>query len=304
MYDIIIIGAGCAGLGAAVYARRFDLSTLVIGELPGGTITKTHLVENYPGYASLTGLELGNKLLDHAKGLGTEMKISEVTLAEKINGGFRITTGGGETFDAKALIVATGTEHRHLGCPGEAAFTNRGVSYCATCDGMFFRGKDVCIVGGSDSAVKESLILATHAKSVKIIYRKNTLRAEPINIRRMEQMPNIDVIYNTNIVEILGDKTVEKIRFDTGGELAVSGVFVEIGRLPRAEVAKQLGCAIDERTGEVVIDRYARTNVPGVFAAGDVTNTDWKQAITGVAEGAHAANQAFEYLQHTSVVEE
>jgi len=295
-YDVLIIGSGVAGLGAAIYAQRFDLKTLVIGDLPGGTITKTHLVENYPGFTSLTGMELGNNIAEHAKATGAELKMGSVKTAEQIDGGFKIVTGTDEEITAKAVIIATGTEHRKLGAPGEEEFNNKGVSYCATCDGPFFRGKDTVIIGGSDSAVKESLVLAEHASSVKIIYRKDKLRAEPINIRRMEAKDNIEVIYNANVVEITGEQMVTGVKLDTGDELAVGGVFVEIGRLPRAEVGKQLGCEIDEKTGEIVTDRYSKTNVPGVFAAGDVTNTDWKQAITGVAEGAHAANQAFEYI--------
>lgn len=296
MYDTIIIGAGAAGLGAAVYTRRFDLSTLVLGELPGGTITKTHLVENYPGFSSISGLGLGQAFLAHVATLGVEPTQTNVTAAVQTADGFQVTTEDGQAFTGKTLIIATGTDHRHLGVPGETEFTNRGVSYCATCDAPFFKKKTVAIIGGSDSAVKESLILAEHAAKVYIIYRRDKLRAEPINIRRMEAKSNIEVIYNANVTEVYGTKTVEGVKLDTGRDLPLAGVFVEIGRLPRSDIAKQLGCEL-AANGEVITDRYSRTNVPGVFAAGDVTNTDWKQAITGVAEGAHAANQVFEYLQ-------
>jgi thioredoxin reductase (NADPH) len=302
MYDLIIIGSGCAGLGAAVYARRFEMQTLVIGDLPGGTITKTHLVENYPGFVSLSGLELGNKLLEHAKALQAEF---QQTSAEKItpisppseggrSTGFQVTAGG-QIYEAKAIIIATGTEHRNLNVLGEAEFTNKGVSYCATCDSPFFKGKTVAIVGGSDSAVKESLIAAEHAAKVYIIYRKDKLRAEPINLRRMEAKDNIEVIYSANITEIYGEGVVKGVKLDTGKDLPLDGVFVEIGRLPRSELAKDLGVELAEN-GEIKIDRVGRTNVPGVFGAGDVTDTAWKQAITGVAEGAHAANQVFEFI--------
>jgi len=295
MYDTIIIGAGVAGLGAAIYARRFDMQTLVIGELPGGTITKTHLVENYPGFASLTGLELGQKILEHAKSVEAEIKFGTVEKIEKTEAGFRVTTGG-KAVETKTVIYATGTAHRHLGVPGESELTNRGVSYCATCDAGFFRGKKTAIIGGSDSAVKESLILAKHAEKVTIIYRKDQLRAEPINIRRMEAAENIDVIYNANVTEIVGENKVEKVKLDTGAELELDGVFVQIGRVPKSELAKEVGVETAEN-GEVIIDREGGTNIPGFFAAGDVTNSDWKQAITGVAEGARAANSAFEYSQ-------
>lgn len=294
MYDLIIIGSGCAGLGAAVYARRFEMNTLVIGDLEGGTITQTHLVENYPGYKSLSGFELAEHLLDHAKSFGAELKTATIEKAEKIEAGFRVTAGK-ETFESKALIIATGTEHRKLDVPGETEFTNKGVSYCATCDAPLFKGKTVAIVGGSDSAVKESLITAEHAKKVYIIYRKDKFRAEPINIRRMEAKDNIEPIFNANIETIYGEKLLKGVKLDTGKDLPLDGLFIEIGRLPRSELAKQLEIKLAEN-GEITTDKLSQTNVPGIFAAGDVTNTEWKQAITGVAEGAHAANQAFEYI--------
>jgi len=294
MYDTIIIGSGCAGLGAAIYARRFEMNILALGDLEGGTITQTHLVENYPGFKSLSGFELAKNLIDHAKSLNAELKIVKVSSIEKIDDIFHVKTDN-ETFETKAIIIATGTEHRKLDVPGEKEFKNRGVSYCATCDAPFFREKIVAIVGGSDSAVKESLVLAKHAQKVYIIYRGEKLRAEPINIKRMESKQNIELICCTNILEILGNGKVEKIKLDSNKELDIDGVFIEIGRLPRSQLAKELGCELNT-VNEIKIDRFARTNVSGVFAAGDVTNADWKQAITGVAEGAHAANQAFEFL--------
>ncbi len=294
MTDVLIIGSGCAGLGAAVYTRRFEMSTLVIGDLEGGTITQTHLVENYPGFKSLSGLALAKELLDHAKSLGAEFKTTTVEKIEKTDNGFKITAGK-EIYEAKSVILATGTDHRKLDVPGEKEFTNKGVSYCATCDAPFFKDKTVALVGGSDSAVKESLIAAEHAAKVYIIYRKDKFRAEPINIRRMEAKDNIEPVFNTNITEIYGEGVVKGVKLDTGKNLELEGVFIEVGRLPRNDLAKQLNLELAEN-GEIKTDRLARTNVPGVFAAGDVTNIEWKQAITGVAEGAHAANQAFEYV--------
>jgi thioredoxin reductase (NADPH) len=295
MYDLIIIGSGMAGLGAAVYARRFEMKTLVIGDLEGGTITLTHLVENYPGFKSLSGLELAKNLLDHAKSLEAEFKTGSVKKLEKTENGFRALVGE-EEFEAKAIIVATGTEHRKLDVKGEEEFINKGVSYCATCDAPFFKGKTVTLVGGSDSAVKESLIAAEHAEKVFIIYRGEKLRAEPINLRRMEAKENIEPILNANITEIYGSEKVEGVKLDNGNDVKLEGVFVEVGRIPRSDIAKNLGLELNEK-GEIKITRFAQTNVEGVFAAGDVTNSDWKQGITGVAEGAHAANQTFEYLQ-------
>ncbi|MDD5178909.1 MAG: FAD-dependent oxidoreductase [Candidatus Gracilibacteria bacterium] len=192
MYDVVIIGSGVAGLGAAVYARRFEMQTLVIGELPGGAITQTHLVENYPGFISLSGFELAQKLLTHAESLKAEFRNEKVEGVEKIEKGFRVKLGK-ESVEARSVIIATGTNHRKLEVKGEKEFTNRGVSYCATCDAAFFKGKTVAIVGGSDSAVKESLVAAKHAAKVIILYRGEKLRAEPINIRRMEAEKNIEI---------------------------------------------------------------------------------------------------------------
>lgn len=295
MYDVIIIGSGVSGLGAAIYAQRFGLKTLVIGELQGGTITKTHLVENYPGFPSLSGIELAQNIIKHAESVETEIKATKVTSIEKTDQGFQVKTGS-ETYETRTVILATGTHHRKLGVPGEEEFTNKGVSYCATCDGPLFRDKTVGIVGGSDSAVKESLLLAQFAKKVYIIYRKEEVRAEPINKKRMEENDKIEVINNTNVTEILGDQTIQKVKFDTGKELDLGGLFIEIGRLPQADLAKSLGVELNEK-GEVKINRMSQTNVPGFYAAGDVTDSDWKQAITGVAEGVKAAYSAYQVVE-------
>ncbi len=295
MYDLVIIGSGVAGLGAAVYARRFEMKVLVIGDLEGGTITLTHLVENYPGFESLSGLELAQNILKHARNLGAEIKSATVTKVEKTENRFLVKTAN-EKFESKTVIFATGTEHRKLEAKGAAEFENKGVSYCATCDAPFFKGKHVALVGGSDSAVKESLIAAQHAAKVTVLYRGEKLRAEPINIRRMEAAENIETKCCVNIEEIYGSEKVEGVKLDNGEDLKLDGIFIEIGRLPRNEIAKDLGVELNKK-GEIKITRFAETNVAGVFAAGDVTDADWKQAVTGVAEGAHAANQAFEYLQ-------
>lgn len=300
MYDVIIIGSGVAGLGAAVYSCRFDLKTLVIGDLPGGTITQTHLVENYPGYVRLSGPELGDHFLAHAKDVGAELKQGRVKDVAQKDKGFAVTMENGEIHESKTVIIATGTKHRELNVKGEQELRNKGVSYCATCDGPLFRGKTVAVVGGGDSAVKESLLLAEYCPKVYIIYRGEMVRPEPINLRRMQANPKIELILKTNIVEILGEKSIQKVKFDTGKELELGGLFIEIGRTPLTDCVQNLGLALNEK-GEIKINRVSETNVPGIFAAGDVTDTDWKQAITGVGEGAHAANSAYEYIRSLQV---
>ena len=252
-------------------------------------------MENYPGFPSLSGLELAQNIVEHVKSAGAEIKAGTVTSIEKTEEGFTVKTAQ-ETFDTKTVILATGTHHRKLGVPGEEEFANKGVSYCATCDGPFFRDKTVGIVGGSDSAVKESLLLAKYAKKVYIIYRGENVRPEPINRERMKANDKIEVINNTNITEILGDETINKVKFDTGKELELEGLFIEIGRIPQTELAEPLGASMNEK-GEVKIDKMSRTNVEGFFAAGDVTDTDWKQAIVGVAEGVKAAYSAYQWME-------
>lgn len=299
MYDVVIIGSGCAGLGAAIYASRFQLKTLVLGDMQGGTITLTHSVENYPGFIKLSGLELADGLIKHAKTLGAEIKTATVSKIEKTETGFRIIADK-NSLETKAVIIATGTEHRKLNIPGEKEFANRGVSYCATCDAAFFKGKQVVIVGGGDSAVKESLILAEHAAEVTILHRGQKLNAEPVNLQRMQAKSNIKSICCNELTEIYGDNIVKGVKLQDGRDIPCAGVFIEAGRLPRSELAKDLGVKLNQKD-EIEINRFAQTNIPGVFAAGDVTDADWKQAITGVAEGAHAANQAFEYIARFKV---
>lgn len=302
IHDLIIIGSGMAGMGCAIYAGRFELKTLVIGELPGGTITLTHLVENYPGYKRLSGLELATKLQEHVEDVGVPMKQGKIVDISRENeqSCFKLTADNGDTYQAKTVLLATGTDHRKLGIPGEAELTNKGVSYCATCDGPFFRDKNLIMVGGADSAVKESLLLAKYGTKVSIVYRGEEVRAEPINKRRMEATENIEVINNTNITEIIGKDFVEKVKFDTGGEMECQGVFIEIGRIPRTELAEKMGVERN-KSGEVLINKMSETNIPGFFAAGDCTASDWKQGIIGVAEGCMAAYTASEYIGKTEI---
>lgn len=296
-YDLIIIGGGCAGLGASIYARRYNMKTLILTEMLGGTVTKTHLIENYPGFVSLSGQELGNKLVEHAKANDAEIKIgNRVSKVWKEGDLFKVQFGK-EVFDAHTVLLATGTTYRKLGVPGEEEFSGRGVSYCATCDAGFFKSKNVIMVGGGDSAVKESLILAEHAAHVTIVYRGSAItKAEPINMKRMESTENISVKLNANVTEIIGEGVVTKAKLDTGEEMEVGGVFIEIGRVPLTDIVDELGVEKNGK-GEIVIDTMSQTNVDGFYAGGDVSNSEWKQAIVSVAEGTKAAYSAFQYLQ-------
>lgn len=294
-YDVIIVGGGCAGYPAGVYASRFNLKTLVIASQRGGLITTTHLVENYPGFISLTGQELADKLEAHAVANHVEIKDDIVTKITKEGKYFIVKTEISEdSFKTKAVILATGTKHKHLDAKGEKEFANKGVSYCATCDGNFFKGKIVALVGGSDSAAKEAMVLSQTASKVIMLIR-STLKAEPINADRLRKIPNVEIREGAQIAQILGDKKVTGLVLTNGEKIDLSGVFIAIGHLPQNDLGIQLGTALNKK-GEIMIDRLSRTNVPGVFAAGDVTDSEWKQGIIGSAEGSVAAYSTFEYI--------
>lgn len=295
-YDFIIIGAGSAGLPAAIYAARFRLKTLVIGELIGGTITTTHIVENWPGIKEITGWGLAEQLIEHTKSLDVEIVDGKVEDVQKTDSGFIVKIKDKE-YKAKTILFATGTERRKLKVPGAEEFENKGVSYCAVCDAALFKDKITCIVGGSDSAAKESLFVADYAKKVYIIYRGDKIHPEPINGERVDAAKNIEILTNKNVSEIYGSKLVEGVKFKEGGELKLDGVFIEIGATPNSELAEKLGVKIDANK-EIIIDVNSNTNVPGVYAAGDVANRHFKQAITGASEGVVAAFSSYEYINN------
>jgi thioredoxin reductase (NADPH) len=299
VYDLVVIGAGVTGYAAAMYAARLSMSCIVIGETEGGKITLTDDVANYPGFAQLTGKELAEKLKTHALGYPVDTESGKVEdLFRNKEGLFYVVTGN-KTFLAKSVLIATGMKDRELEVPGHNEFRNKGISYCALCDGPLFKDKVVAVVGGSDSAAKEALLLGRQCKKVYMIYRGERIRPEPINGARVEKEPKIQIITGTNVTAIQGDQSVKSVKldkpFDGSSTLSVQGVFISIGGIPVSDLTKKLGVALNQK-GEIIIDRSSRTNVPGVFAAGDVADTEFKQAITGVAEGVHAAYQAYRYV--------
>lgn len=302
MYDFLIIGGGISGLSAAMYGTRLGLKTLVVAELPGGLITTTHLVENWPGIKSISGPDLAMSIYEHALAAGTEIKNETVKTVGEKDKNFLVKTASGE-YETKSVLFATGTVHKNLKVPGEKEFENKGVSYCALCDGAFYKNKIVCIVGGGDSAAKEALFLSEHASKVYIIVRRDVLRAEPINAERIGKNSKIEILYKSEIEEILGTTKVEKIRFKkgegkySGQELPMDGVFLAIGHSAKTDLAKSLGVELNER-GEIKISRKSETNIHGVFAAGDCADTEFKQAITGSAEGVTAAYYAYHYCNN------
>ncbi|MFA5108738.1 MAG: FAD-dependent oxidoreductase [Candidatus Micrarchaeia archaeon] len=303
-YDVMIIGAGCAGLSAAMYAGRFGLKTICFGEMPGGTITTTDAVENFPGIKSISGLELGNRLLEHAKEYKVPIKMEKVEAVKKKGALFELKTDSGE-YVGKTVIFATGTQWRKLGAPGEKELANRGVHYCALCDGAFYKDKKIAVIGAGDSAAKESQLLCEFGSKVYIIAREEKLSGEPVNVKRALQNKKIELMTLVEVKEFVGKEKLEGLKLTRkvkpAGEaetdfLKVDAAFIMIGNIAKSELAKEIGVKLNEK-GEIIVDRMANTNLTGVFAAGDVSDGKFKQAIASVAEGSLAAYSAYKYLE-------
>jgi thioredoxin reductase (NADPH) len=311
IYDVVVVGAGCAGCAAAMYAARFGMKVLMLGELPGGTITLTHIVENYPGIESISGLELGEKLLHHAQAYGAKLEMAKATKIEKKSNPqaqeeiFAITSDSSKTYLARTIIAATGTEWKKLGVPGEKEYANKGVHYCALCDGAFYKNKIISVVGSGDSAAKESLLLAEYGSHVYIFVRGPALHGEPINNKRVFENKKITVFTNTQVKEIIGKNgkmthlKLSRPCAPADGEptdlFATDALFVLIGNSPLSSLFEEIGVAVNEKK-EILVDREMKTNVAGIFAAGDVTNSPFKQAIVSAAEGVIAAYSAYHYI--------
>jgi len=308
-YDFIVIGAGGAGLAASIYAARFKLKTLVLGhphstELSiGGVITTTHVVENYPGFIKISGKQLAKEIEDHARSYDlVEIKEEEVSRIKKSDKTFIVKTNKSE-YSGKTILFATGTKLRKLpeSVKGSREFENKGISYCALCDGLLFKDKVVAVIGGSNSAAKNALLLSEYAKKIYIIYRGEKIRPEPINLGRIEKNKKIEIITKTNVKEVKGDEIVTGVVLDKPykgeKELQVDGVFVATGHIVLSNLAKQLRVKLN-KAGEIKINHMnSETNVPGVYAAGDATDKPFKQLITGVADGCTAAYSAYEYIK-------
>lgn len=308
-YDLAIIGAGPAGLAASVYASRYRLSNLIIGPELGGYVSTTHLVEDYLGYKSVTGLALANDFVKHAEQFGAEIlteKVSAITpnQNEKAADRFTLTTWADKKVKAKALLLATGTNHNKLGVAGEDKFEGRGVSYCVTCDAAFFKDKRVVIVGGGDSAMKGALHLSEFASQVYLVHRRDSFRAEPIWVERVEALDHVTFVMENSLEEILGESIVNGVKlsneFEGNTELAVDGVFIEIGSTPGRDLTDQVGAEVDDGNF-VKVNNLQRTSAEHVWAAGDNTTESamYRQIGTAAAEGAIAAGDIYEYLNDT-----
>ena len=302
-YDIVVVGGGAAGLAAAQYGARANLSTLLIEEMaPGGQVLLIDGLENYPGFAKpLNGYDFAEAMRSQAEGFGATILTASASAIAKQGEEFLVTTTEGQ-FESSALILATGSQHRHLGVPGEESLSGRGVSYCATCDGPFFKGKRIFVVGGGDAACDESMYLSKLTKTVTVVHRKDRFRAQGAMAGRVLANPNISVRFNTRVVEIRGEKRVESILFEDirSGERVEEGadaVFVFVGFIPQTTLVQAPGftAKLDE-AGFVVTDERMATSIPGLFAAGDVRVTPFRQIVTACADGAVAAHSAAQYI--------
>ena len=299
-YDLIIIGGGPAGITAGIYAVRRNLKTLIIEKTEmGGTVALISEIENYPGFKRISGKELTEKFHQHAKELGVEFTIEEVTQIIKTENEFKIKTWENE-YKAKAVILATGSKHRKLGVPGEEEFIGKGVSYCATCDAPFFKDKIVAIVGGGNTAVKDAKYLSEICSKVYLIHRRDQFRADEMDVEELKKRTNVEFVLNSIVEEIKGDSKVKFILVrnkETGEtkEIAIDGIFIDIGEVPNSDLAESLGVELDEK-GFIKVNERMETNVPGVYAAGDVTG-GLAQIVVAAAKGAIAAVSAYEYIR-------
>ena len=303
MKDVAIIGLGCSAYTAAIYTARYKLETLVVGEEEGGMGMTAAEVGNWPGEIEIKGPDLMEKFKSHAISFDeVEHKVGRVEKVDAIDGGFSLTMQNGDTAEAKTVIFATGSNKRHLGIPGEDEFSGKGVSYCATCDAFFYRGKTVAVLGGGDSAVEGAAIAAQVAEKVYLVHRRDEFRAEPFWVEKVNEKDNIEFVLSRQAVEVLGDERVTGLKLNephNGSEtLAVDGVFIEIGTIPAIALPEQLGCEIDEK-GHLKVGEDMSANVLGVFGAGDVTSgsNHFAQFATAAGEGCIAANSVFTYLQ-------
>ena len=295
-YDVIIIGGGAAGLGAALYSARYNLKTLIIAKEFGGTGNIAHKVDNWLGEPGISGMDLMNKFIKHVDEYNIPKVEAEVTNISKLSDGY-FSVKADKTYHGKTVIYALGMKHKELGIPGEKKFAGKGVHYCYTCDGPIYKNKKVAMIGGGDSAGWGSVFLSEHAKEVHTLVRKPFMRAEPITVSQMEASPKIKIKYETEVVELLGEEILQRIKLKNGRTMKIDAVFIEVGHIPLSEMVKALRVR-QNNYGYIIVDNHQKTNIKGFCAAGDITTRHTlKQFITTSAEGSVAAETIYNYLK-------
>lgn len=304
MYDVIVIGAGAAGLTSAIYAVRRSLKTLVLSKDMGGATATTEDIENYPGYyPERSGLKLMQTMEDQAKTFGTEVEYDPVVKIEKKGANFVVHVDSGKSHETKTLIFAHGRAHRHLGVPGEKEFFGKGIVYCATCDAPLYRNKVTAVVGGGNSALDAALLLSKIASKIYLIHRRDKFRGEQILIDKVKKEPKVELVLNANTKEIKGKDFVTSIVVEQNGktkEIPVDGVFVEVGFESDVSILEGLNIKLDEQN-QIIVNDFCETNVPGIFAAGDITTVPYKQTVISAGQGSIAALRAYDHIHGTGI---
>lgn len=297
MLDILIIGSGPAGLSAAIYAKRANLDVVVVEKMYYGTgqIAESNMVDNYLGFSEINGFELGQKFREHAVHLGVEFKNGEAQKFEFADNFWHVHFKDGDVVETKTVIYAAGAIHRHLGIPGENDFSGKGVSYCATCDGAFFKEKVAAVVGGGDTALDDALYLSDLCKKVYLIHRREEFRGSAITVQKLKDKENVEFVLKVSPVEITGEEKVTTVKLNNGRELITDGIFIAVGMIPMTETVKD---AVElNENGYIVAGEDGITSAPGFFAAGDVRTKALRQVVTAVSDGANAAKSAENYIK-------
>lgn len=295
IYDVCIIGGGPAGLTAAIYSARYKLKTLLVTKLLGGSVTEANKISNFPSYKEIKGIELAKKLIEQVKSYDVDIKEEEVIDIKKEKN-FIVKTKNAQ-YEAKKIILAIGREKIKLNLEKEDKFLGRGISYCATCDAPLYKNKIVAVVGGGNSAIHSALLLSEYAKKIYIIYRgKEFLKADPILIEQIKKNKKIKILFNSTISEIIGEEKLEGIKLKNRKKIKLDGIFIEIGRKPNIQIISSL--KIKEKDGYIIVDKNQKTNIDGIYAAGDITTNPLKQIITACAEGAIAATSVYNELKN------
>lgn len=297
MLDVLIVGSGPAGLSAAVYAKRASLNVLVAEKVyyGSGQIAESNLVDNYLGFAGINGYELGQKFREHAEKLGVEFKNGEAEQFEAVDGIWRVRFKDGEILESRTVIYAAGAIHRHLGVPGEKEFSGKGVSYCATCDGAFFRDRITAVIGGGDTALDDAVYLSDSSSKVYLVHRRKEFRGSAKTVEILKQKNNVEFVLEAKPAQIKGTDRVQELQLEDGRSLAVDGVFIAAGMIPVTEAVKDV-VELDGN-GYIVADETGKTSANGFFAAGDVRTKALRQVVTAVSDGANAATMAEQYIK-------